>query len=652
MMNENPLQTEKDTGFAKPKILVMDDEQGILDLLSYELGSRGYLVEKACNGEEGIEKIKKEKFQIIISDVKMPKLGGLEALSAIKEIDPSVEVIMTTGFGTIDMAVEAMKKGAYDFISKPYNLDELCSRIEKALEKQRLTSELISLKELHRLKSEFLANTSHELRTPMNAIIGYTSLLLEKIYGQLTEKQEVALKRINISANNLLQLINNILDISKLSAGKITLYLEDFIFGDLLGEITEMMDALAREKHIYLKLENTSGPLNMVSDKTRLKQILINLLGNAIKFTHSGGVTISARLIENTPSSCGDKIQVDVRDTGIGIKPEYMNIIFEEFRQGDASTTREYGGTGLGLTIAQKLAELMGGKITVQSKFGEGSVFSLVMPLKAKYITEQTEELNAHPVPAALTQAGGDKKILLAIDDSPEVHKLLKDSLEGSEFRLVGALNGDEGVALAKQLRPFAVTLDILMPHRDGWSVLQSLKNDPETNRIPVIILSVMDNKALGFSLGIADYILKPFERKTLIESLGKLRVAKNKKILIVDDDKELNLVMQMLLTNAGYQAVSAFGGKEAIASIEKARPDIVLLDLMMPEVSGFDVLESIYKKPGLSGLKVIIMTAKVLTKKELDELNSRAVTILEKGSRSIREILSDIKKNLETIAT
>jgi signal transduction histidine kinase len=375
MSNGKPPQSETGAVPEKIKILVMDDEQGILDLLTFELGSRGYIVEKAHNGEEGIEKIKKEKFNLIISDVKMPKLGGLEALGAIKEIDPSIEVIMTTGFGTIDMAVECMKKGAYDFVSKPYNLDELCSRIDKALEKQRLTSELISLKELHRLKSEFLANTSHELRTPMNAIIGYTSLMLDKIYGELTDKQEVALKRINISANNLLQLINNILDISKLSAGKITLYFENFVINDILRETAGMMEALAREKNIYLKFDDPGDAISVVSDKTRLKQIVINLIGNALKFTHTGGVTVSAkRLIGSavlgSSTDTGDKIRIDVRDTGIGIKPEFIKIIFEEFRQGDASTTREYGGTGLGLTIAKKLAELMGGTISVESKYG------------------------------------------------------------------------------------------------------------------------------------------------------------------------------------------------------------------------------------------------------------------------------------------
>lgn len=631
----------------KARILVMDDEQGILDLLTYELGSHGYSVDKAHNGLEGIEKIKKEKYNIVISDVKMPKLGGLDALVAIKEIDPNVEVIMTTGFGTIDMAVECMKKGAYDFVSKPYNLDELCSRINKALEKQNLTSELISLKELHRLKSEFLANTSHELRTPMNAIVGYTNLLLDGIYGQLTEKQATALRRIDVGANNLLQLINNILDVSKLSAGKINLFLEDFSFNELLSDVTGMMDALAREKNISLKLVTLDKPKSVISDKTRIKQILINLIGNAIKFTNTGTVTVSARIL-GPQSSKNDfeSVLIEVKDTGIGIKPEYMNIIFEEFRQGDASTTREYGGTGLGLTIAKKLTELMGGKITVTSKIDEGSVFTVILPLKAR-LPKTTIESMASLAPARQQPVDDGKKIVLVIDDSPEAHKLLKDSLTGSEFRMVGALSGDEGIALAKQLKPFAITLDILMPYRDGWSVLQELKSDPATSAIPVVIISVIDNKTLGFSLGVADYLLKPFERKTLIERLDKLRIAKNQKILIVDNDIELNTVMKMLLTNAGYNVSSVLSGQEALDTLAKDKPDIMLLDLMMPGVSGFDVLEAIHKNPALSAIRVIIMTAKSLTKNELEELNKHAEGILEKGTKNIREILSDIKRQL-----
>lgn len=649
-MSMNPTS---DDAQKKTRILVIDDEQGILDLISFELTSRGYFVDKAHNGEEGVEKVKSGKFHVIICDVKMPKLGGLETLSAIKGIDPSIEILMTTGFGTIDMAVECMKKGAYDFISKPYNLDELVSRIEKAVEKQQLKAELVSLKELNRLKSEFLANTSHELRTPMNAIIGYTSLLVDKIYGDLTDKQLTALKRINLSANNLLQLINNILDISKLSAGKINLFIEDFRLSDLMQETVSVMSALAQEKKLYLKLDPVPD-VTVSADKTRLRQILINLIGNAVKFTNSGGVKVSLETVKEHADAQAESsyIKISITDTGIGIKPENLKKIFEEFHQADASTTREYGGTGLGLSISKKLAELMNGRIEVESTPQKGSTFFLILPHKIEQPADSEFLQAIHPLTSAIETEKTDKKYLLAIDDNPEVHKLLKDSLENTEFTYVGAMSGDEGIALAKQIKPFAITLDILMPHRDGWSVLQTLKNDTETWSIPIIILSVMENKTLAFSMGVADYIIKPFEREALIKRLNRLAEAKNQKILVVDDDKELNLVMQMLLTNAGYQAIPALGGQEALIALEREKPEIVLLDLMMPEISGFDVLEKIQLNPEYSNVRVMIMTAKILTKKEIEDLNKRAESVIEKGSRNVNEILSLIKKNLETSKT
>ena len=643
--------TTSATDTGQIRILCMDDEQGILDLLTFELTSHGYQVVTAHDGEEGIEKFKEGKFNIVISDIKMPKLSGLDVLPVLKNIDPNVEIIMTTGFGTIDMAVESIKNGAYDFISKPYNLDELYSRIEKALERQKLSSEIVSLKELHRLKSEFLANTSHELRTPMNAIIGYTSLLLDGIYGALTEKQQSVLKRIATNSNNLLHLINNILDISKLTAGKITLYVEEFQLSEALSEVVDAMESLAKEKNIFLKLNEVTDKIVMTGDRTRLKQIIINLIGNSIKFTNNGGVTVNVeckQLIEAPPPNNKadmSQICISVTDTGIGIKPENQETIFEEFRQGDASTTREYGGTGLGLTIVKKLVELMGGFVSVASEPGKGSVFSVTLPCRC---SDTLPVDNAAPGDLAENILDSRKKIILSIDDDPEVHRILKDTLAQTEYTLMGALNSDEGISLAKQLHPFAITLDILMPHRDGWSTLQALKDDEETMNIPVVILSVMENKALGFSLGSADYISKPFERKTLLDRLGKLANASARKVLILDDDKEFSGMMRTLLQNAGYKTTSIDNGSTALELIKADRPDYILLDLMMPKMSGFEFLEKLQQIPGNEQIRVIIMTAKTLTDQEATELSKRAEIIIIKGSKNLRDILNDIKHQLE----
>ena len=624
-------------------ILIMDDEQGIRDLLSYELGMRNCQVVSAEDGVQGLEKMKSQKFDVVISDVKMPNLDGLEALEEIRKIDPKIEVIMSTGFGTIDMAVESIKKGAYDFITKPYNLDELFSKVEKAVEKRRLTSEITTLKELNRMKSEFLANISHELRTPMNAIIGYTSLMTDKIYGEITAKQAQALKRIASNSTNLLQLINNILDISKISAGKMPLYMEECSLNEIVQEVVEMMEALAREKNIALIFEK-SPEVQLTSDKTRIKQILINLIGNAIKFTVQGGVTVSFQ-----PGLAKETVKLTVRDTGIGMQPESLKFIFEEFRQADASTTREYGGTGLGLAIVKKLTELLGGEIIVESEPGKGSSFSLNLPAQsdAKASFGDTDFKND-----SAEKESPSQKLIVSIDDDPEVLRLLRDSLQDSGFKVIGALNGDEGISLAKQLKPFAITLDVLMPHRDGWSVLQALKSDPETGSIPVIIVSIMENKALGFSLGVSDYILKPFDRKDLIERFHRLELVRNKKVLVVDDDEGINHLLQTLLKHDGYQVSCAFDGENALKQIERDPPDIVLLDLMMPKVSGFDVLESIRLNSALDDMLVIIMTAKCLTQEETDELKKRSQTIIEKGSKSTKDVIGIIRKRLAQAQT
>lgn len=627
------------------RILVIDDEPGIRDLLSFELSGQGYAVETAENGEEGVSKIRNGSFNLVISDVKMPKMGGLEALEIIKSLQPDIEVIMTTGFATIDMAVESIKKGAYDFITKPYNLEELISRIEKTLEKQRLKFEIHSLQELNRLKSEFLANMSHELRTPMNAIIGYTSLLVDKMYGELTPKQEQALKRIGANAQNLLQLINNILDISKLAAGKMPLYIEEFSGKELLQEVAEMMEALAREKNLSLSLDCGQDAV-LFSDKTRLKQILINLIGNSIKFTETGGISVVMKPLAERPGY----FRIAVQDTGVGIKPEYQKTIFEEFRQGDASTTRRFGGSGLGLAIVRKLTDLLGGDISLESEPGRGATFTITLPYKSSVREGGDTDMDASVITSAKDPgAASDKKVLLSIDDNPEMLRLLKDSLQGTDYAFVGAMNGDEGIALAKQLKPFAITLDILMPHRDGWSVVQALKNDPQTWDIPIIIVSIMENKTLGFSLGVTDYIIKPFERKNLIEKLNRLDRLKDRKVLVVDDDPELNQFMQTLLRNEGYHVLYAGDGEEGLKIIESEKPDIVLLDIMMPRLDGFGVLEAVQKNEALNDVKIIIMTAMNLTRPDIEALNKRAEMVIEKGAKNLREILGIVRKKMES---
>ena len=356
------------------RILIVDDELGLRDMLAFGLSDRGYHVVPAASGEEALEKANHENFELVVCDLMMPGIGGVEVLKAIKAIQPDTEIIMATGYATLETAIESMKQGAFDYIAKPYGLDQLCMILEKALERQRLKAQVGKLQELNRLKSEFLANMSHELRTPMNAIIGYTSLILDKTYGEITPKQENGLKRIETNSRNLLQLINNILDLSKLNAGRMQLFKETCYLKEITDEVLQTMECLAGERHLTLSAD-VPDTLTLETDKTKFKQVLINLIGNAIKFTHEGGISIKAETLR-APA----RLRLYVKDTGIGIKPEDIPLLFEEFKQLDASSTREYGGTGLGLAISKKMVELMGGSISVSSANGLGSTFTVTVP--------------------------------------------------------------------------------------------------------------------------------------------------------------------------------------------------------------------------------------------------------------------------------
>lgn len=616
------------------RVLVVDDEAGLRNMLVFGLADRGYHVAVASGGEEAVEKVKHEKFDLVVCDIMMPDMGGVEVLKAIKRTQPEAEVLMATGYATLETAVESMRQGAYDYIAKPYGLDQLCAQFEKAMERRRLKAQVGHLEELNRMKSEFLANMSHELRTPMNAIIGYASLILDRVYGDVPPKQEQGLKRIEANARSLLGLINNILDLSKLSVGRMPTFVESCDLKEVVQEVIDMMECLAREKKISLAAEVPAG-LRLKTDKTKLRQVLVNLLSNGIKFTHEGGVAVKA---EALPEEA--RVRLSVADTGIGIKPEDLPLLFQEFKQLDASPTRSYGGSGLGLCISKKIVELLGGDIQVESAPGVGTTFRVTLPLE----TTVAEEIQPPGVPP---QASADQKVLLAIDDDPEVLRILADSLQGTGYAFAGAASGEEGLALARRIHPHAITLDIMMPHMDGWSVLQRLKNDPQLRSIPVFIISIVENKALAFSLGVTDYMVKPFSRQDLLSKLQRCRNGAPKKVLVVDDDPAITRLLKEALAEEGYTVEVEANGELARSRLAASRPDVLFLDLMMPHVSGFEVIEAIEKDPSYKDLRIFVMTAKHLTPQETKYLEERTEMVLQKGSRPLREILDLLKEKL-----
>jgi signal transduction histidine kinase len=621
---------------GKPRLLVVDDERGIRDLLVYDLASRGVEVTVAPDGPAGLALAREREFDAAVVDMTMPQMNGLEVLRGLKSVQPRLAVIMMTGHATLETAVESMKAGAYDYITKPFQTDDLFRLIGRALEHKRLSHEVNHLQELNRLKSEFLANMSHELRTPMNAIIGYTSLILEKTYGDVTAGQAQGLKRVEANAKNLLDIINNILDYSKLAAGRMPVYWETCDVSALVAEVTETMESLSREKKLRLTAEAAPG-LRVRTDKTKLKQVLINLVGNALKFTREGSVTVRAATV-------GEEVRLEVEDTGIGIPEKDIPLLFQEFKQLDASSTREFGGTGLGLSISKRLVELLGGRIEVESVPGKGATFRVVLPAAAGDAAAAVDK------PAVVPADLAGRRVLLAIDDDPEVLLLLRENLQGTGYAFVGAQSADEGIALARQLRPCVITLDIMMPHRDGWSVLQALKNDRDLRSIPVIIVSIVENRQLGFSLGVTDYIVKPFNRQVLLEKLKNLENAPPKRVLVVDDDEFVTELFLEVLKERGYQVETVNDGKKAVERIIESKPDILFLDLMMPTVNGFDVLEAMDRDPALRKTRVFVITAKNLTAKETEYLEKRVELVVNKGSKSVGSIIDVLRERLSDL--
>lgn len=368
-------KVEKKSDESPPRMLVVDDEKGMRDLLEYEFTSRGWSVFVASDVREAVELGRVRKPDVAICDLMLPDGNGAAVLEAFKQMDPKMEVIIVTGNASLESAVVCLRRGAYDYVTKPFKLEDVSRVADRALDRRRLSRQLVQMTELNRLKTEFIAGMSHELRTPLNAVIGYVSLILDQAYGPVADKQKQALSRVDINARNLLQLINNILDVSKVGAGHMELYEETFSIADLLKEIVESLSALSESKGLALTWK-ASPEVKIHADRMKLKQSLVNLVGNALKFTKKGEVALSLDVEDKF-------IRLRVRDTGVGIRTEDIPTLFQEYKQADISETRLVGGTGLGLTITRKLIGLMGGSISVESDFGKGSTFTISLPVKA-----------------------------------------------------------------------------------------------------------------------------------------------------------------------------------------------------------------------------------------------------------------------------
>jgi CheY-like chemotaxis protein/anti-sigma regulatory factor (Ser/Thr protein kinase) len=481
---------------------------------------------------------------------------------------------------------------------------------------------------------------SHELRTPMNAIIGFTRLVMRRTKDILPTREHDNLGKILTSADHLLNLINDILDLSKIEAGRMEVHSSSFALEPLVDLCLRTVEPLVRSDGLRLTKEIEPGLSPLFTDQDKLKQIVVNLLSNAVKFTDEGTITVTARQRHG-------QVAIAVRDSGIGIPADKLELIFEEFRQVDSSTTRRYSGTGLGLSISRHLARLLGGDISVQSSVGLGSSFTVIIPLRYQATRPAMASLTApSPAPPAVQADVG--RVVMAIDDDPDVVYLLQENLAEAGYRVVGATSGEEGLGKARELRPFAITLDILMPHKDGWQTLHELKADPVTRDIPVIVLSIVDNKDLGYRLGAFDYLLKPFDREAILTALAHIPSHQGR-LLVVDDDPQVIDLVRQLLTGEPYEIVAATDGQEALVAVAEKRPDVILLDLLMPQMDGFGVIDHLQQDPQSRQIPVIVLTAKTLTAAERTTLDQTARAVIQKRGLDRDTLIQELRALLQT---
>lgn len=482
-------------------------------------------------------------------------------------------------------------------------------------------------------KSDFLAKMSHELRTPLNSIIGFSEMLQDASFGPLNEKQQRYVTNVLTSGRNLLHLINDILDLSKVEAGHVELALSEFDVGMALSEVQTIVGTLVHKKQLNLELEVEAGLPPLRADQSKFKQVLYNLLSNAIKFTPKGGdIRVTARRgSEIDAREGGQWIEISVADTGIGLRPEDKERIFGEFEQVDSSYTRDQEGTGLGLALSRKLVELHGGWIWVESELGKGSVFRFVLPLTRPIASPESAVAE---VPGKGSQGG---PLILVVEDDQPAKELLAHQLANAGYRLAHATTGEQAVTLAKELQPAGITLDILLPDGDGLDVLAKLKSLPTTRDIPVVVVSITQNKELGLSLGAVDWIVKPVNRGQFLAAVRRAFAAHPAKematVLVVDDEAPTVELLTDMLGSQGYRVLSASDGRQGIEVARAERPDLIVLDLLMPGATGFEVVRELRTCSELQETPILIFTVKDLSPEERERLRGSVQAIVTKGA-------------------
>jgi signal transduction histidine kinase/DNA-binding response OmpR family regulator/HAMP domain-containing protein len=581
------------------------------------------------------------------------ELGGIEKTSAeAKEYLINIQEQLAIGL-TNALALVQMEKLITDLKSLNDDYQEQNIKVKKQNDtltqlhdelKQKaeeLEAEKQKAEELTRLKSQFLASMSHELRTPMNAILGLTELMLDdtSIKAKDRERLFVVLN----SGRRLMTLINDILDLSKIEAGKMDVNLEDFLLEDLLNEVNASVTPLVANKNVVFKITKQVDSRRIINtDRGKVIQVLINLLGNAVKFTNEGSVELKISELHNN-----SELKFDVIDSGIGISNKDQKIVFEEFRQIDGTTTRKYGGTGLGLAICKKIADLMNGSISVKSEQGKGSTFTFIIPLVV--VEQKKKEIVPHLNVEKLIK--NRKHPILVIDDDPDVRYTIGQYLISKGYEVEYAEDGEKGIQKAIALQPFAITLDIMLPKKDGWNVLKDLKENPETEDIPVIMVSIISDKNLGYGLGAYEYIVKPISSEKLTHAFNKLEERAKKrieKIVIVDDDEKVFENFRDEFINENVRIDYIKDSELAFSKIKEIQPDLIILDLLMPNVDGITLSHKLKTHRETRDIPIIISTNDAISEEDKESLNHIVENITVKSKGHPLDVLKVVRDRIK----
>jgi len=590
----------------------------------------------------------------LIGGIGMDITEAKKAEAELEVLSRDLEKRVEARTSELEAAQEAMLNLVEDINKSKDELEE------KALELEEMN---IKIQEATEAKSRFLANMSHELRTPLNAIIGFSEILADQTFGELNEKQTKYTNNVLVSGRHLLQLINDILDLSKVEAGKLELELSGVNIKGLLENSLIMIKEKAMKHGIRLDshISQEVMGLEILADERKLKQIMFNLLSNAAKFTPDNGeIRLSAELISDFGSRISElekegrivsdlsAIEISVADTGIGIKPEDQERVFGEFEQLDSTYARRQEGTGLGLALTRRLVKLHGGRIWVESEGeGKGSTFTFVIPTKAEERESEIPIEPEEPLPS-LPDVDDSRPLVLVVEDDHQASELISQYLSEADYAVACAFDGEQAIQMARELRPYAITLDIILPKKDGWEVLAELKSLPETKDIPVVIVSITEKRQLGLNLGAIEYFVKPVNKVQLIEAVRKAVVELGKEkitVLVVDDEPQTVELLTDELQAEGFNVLQAYGGQQGIDLVIEKHPDVIILDLMMPEVSGFDVVQQLRAHSEAMEIPILIFTAKDLTEEDRQKLEGHVKMIASKSGSGKEDLLRELER-------